>query len=153
MARPSFRTSEFAAWLCRQRGHHSLEDMARKVRKAVGGVIAFDRSSWQKLEEGQLPNIIQLWGIAKTQRVPLEELARRILQDLDVPVDQPASIRQAPPLSVNAEAIARRYEEADESRRNAVRFILEGSAIEPKVAGKERQDDQRARTGRRRSSR
>jgi transcriptional regulator with XRE-family HTH domain len=151
MGRPRLRTSEFAAWLARQRGGRSLEDVARKARKGVGGVIAFDRSSWKKLEAGQLPNIVQLWGIAKALDVPLLELARRIVQDLEVPVNEPGTLRQTPPLGADADAIARRYELADDAHRAAVRLILDGApVVEPRAAGKEKRDDQRTSSGRRR---
>lgn len=126
MGRPTLRTSQFADWLRSQRSNHSLEEIARKARKAVGGVIAFDRSSWNKLEAGQLPNVIQVWGIAKALDVPVLDLIRRILQDLEVPVGEAAPLRKAPPLSSEAQAIARRYDNADSKRRDSVRFVLDG---------------------------
>ena len=153
MGRPTLRTSEFAAWLQGQRNDRSLEEVARLVRRAVAGVIAFDRSSWKKLEEGQLPNVIQLYGISRALDVPLDALVRRILQDLDVPVDAPASLRNAPPVSAEGQTIGRNYDKADAPRRSAVRLLLAGARDQAaRSVREERSGDQRARAGRRKGS-
>lgn len=129
MAKPTLRTERFAEWLVKQRNDRSFGAVAALARKAIGGVLAFDRSSWKKLEEGQVPNVIQLWGISRALNAPFMDVARQVLQDLDVPVDEPARLRDEPPLSPDALAIARRYARADSERRRAARFVLSGQDL------------------------
>ncbi len=131
MGKPVLRTERFAEWLVKQRNGRSFGAVAALARRAIAGVLAFDRSSWKKLEEGQVPNVVQLWGISRALNVPFLDVARQVLQDLDVPVDEPARLRNEPPLSPDALAIARRYVQADGERRRAARFVLSGQDVGP----------------------
>lgn len=81
-----------------------------------------------------MPNVVQLWGISRALNVPFMDVARQVLQDLDVPVDEPARLRNEPPLSPDALAIARRYAQADSERRRAARFVLSDQDVGPSSA-------------------
>jgi hypothetical protein len=146
--------TQFAEWLTEQvtrRGRHLVIREAEALLKPTGR--GFGKAVLSRKEQGgEPPTTLQLFALSRVLKTPMEVMLNMIAADHGLPVEQSAP---EPPLSSEAERLARWFDDLERSRQEALLVTL-GLSTEDNRAHQEgkairKEDRDRApRAGRRR---
>ena len=109
---------------------------AALVRRPLGRALALNRSTIDKLEDGQPPSVLQLYGISKALELPLEDLALSVVKELGVSLLKVGALPNVMVTSVEAKRIALAYDRADRETKVVIARLLSEQVKEITAGGK-----------------
>lgn len=122
VGKPTLVAKEFGRWLTELRRGRSYEAIAGRVRDLLSPIgMKVHPSAVLKIEQGRAPSVPLLWALSRVLKVPIDEMVRRLVNDLGVDVDVPEREERA---SERAVALMTWFEQLPAAKQDAVIELL-----------------------------